>query len=277
MKEVALALGGGGARGLAHLKYLEFFEESDVSITRISGSSIGAIMGALFASGKSAKTIREELQQYFIFKGDRKRDVVKKVPDLMSWLTMINLDVREAGIMKADAFLENFMEELETMSFEDLEIPLTVIATDFWSGEQVVINSGPLKPAIMASAAIPGVFPPVEHMDRVLVDGSLSTSVPYFCHCDGDDLNVGIDLSPDRVPKKGKVPKAREATEGMFDIFIDHMVKLQLKESKPDVYFRPGIENVGILEFDKVESIYDQAEKSVSKLKALCREQGLEI
>jgi NTE family protein len=208
---------------------------------------------------------------------DRKRDVMRKIPRLISWFSMLNFNLRRPGLVQADTFLQNFIDDLETKTFEDLEIPLTIVATDYWTGEEVVLNSGPLKPAMTASSAIPGIFPAVEHQGRVLVDGSLSNAVPFSHFCQGDDPCVAIDVAPHRVPKKKKVPSIRDASEGMFDIFFDKMVEHQKKESPPDVYFRPGIENVGILDFDKVEDVYKQVEAKFSELQNLCYKQGLKI
>ena len=277
MKRISLALGGGGARGLAHLKVLEFFDREDITISRIAGTSIGAIVGALYASGKSACEIQEELHQYLILKKDRKRSVVKKIPKMLSWFSMLNTDVKQPGVIKADAFLKNFIQDLETIQFEDLKIPLTIAATDYWTGKEVVFDSGPLKPAMLASSAIPGMFSAVEVDDQVLVDGSLTNCVPFSHFKDEGPLSVAIDVTPRRTQHKRKVPKMTEAAEGVFDIVFDNLIQQQLEICQPDVFFRPGIEGVSLLEFDKIESIYEQTENALPELKRLCKEKGLEL
>lgn len=277
MKEIQLALGGGGARGLAHLKVLEFFDRQDITISRIAGTSIGAIVGALYASGKSALEIQEELHQYLIFKEDRKRSVMKKIPKLLSWLSMLNTDVKQPGVIRADAFLKNFIQDLETIQFEDLKIPLTIAATDYWTGKEVIFDSGPLKPAVLASSAIPGMFPAVQHNDQVLVDGALVNCVPFSHFKDEGPLRVAIDVTSDRTQTEHKLPKMTEAAEGVFDIVFDNLIKQQLEICQPDVFFRPGIQGVSILEFDKIERIYQQTEDALPELKRLCQEKGLEL
>jgi NTE family protein len=275
MNEIRIALGGGGARGLAHLKVLEFFDHHDISVTRIAGTSIGAIVGALYASGKSACEIQEQLHQYVIFKKDRKRSVMKKIPKLLSWFSMLNMDTRQPGVIRADAFLKNFIQDLETIQFEDLEIPLTIAATDYWTGKEVIFDSGPLKPAVLASSAIPGMFPAVQVGDQVLVDGALSNCVPFSHFKEDGPLSVAIDVTSDRTQTEHRIPKMTEAAEGVFDIVFDNLIQQQLEICQPDVFFRPGIEGVSILEFDKIERIYEQTEKALPELKRMCMEKGL--
>jgi NTE family protein len=277
MKKVALALGGGGARGLAHLKVLEFFDQEKIPISRIAGTSIGAIVGAIYASGRSAKAIQEELHSHVVLKEDRKRDVLKKVPDLLVWLKMIQLDFQRTGVVKTEKFLEFLMSDLGVDCFEDLKIPLTLIATDFWTGEEVVMNSGPLMPAVMASMAIPGVFPPVEHMGRVLVDGGLSNCVPYTHLLDGEDVSVAIDVAEDRSQAERTVPKMMNASQDGFDMLIDKLALHQLEHLQPDIYLRLGIRGVRVLEFDKIESVYEQAAAMIPELKRLLALQGIEL
>jgi NTE family protein len=277
MKKVSLALGGGGARGLAHLKVLEFLDQENIPISRISGTSIGAIVGALYASGKSAKVIQDDLHRHMVLKEDRKRDVLKKVPDLLIWLKMFQFDFKGTGMVRAEKFLEFLLSDLEVQTFEDLKIPLTIIATDFWTGEEVVMDSGPLMPAVMASMAIPGVFPPVKHQGRVLVDGGLVNNVPYNHLLNGEDISIAIDVAPDRSQEDQKVPKMLDATLGMFDILIDKLVQVQRKESQPDIYLRPEIRGVRVLEFDKIDSVYEQAEAMIPELKRQLSLQGIEF
>ena len=277
MKKVALALGGGGARGLAHLKVLDFFTRENIPISRISGASIGAIIGALYASGKSPKGIQEDLDRYTVINDDRKRDMLKKIPDLMVRLGMVKFDWKRTGVVRTEKFLEFLLSDLDVENFEDLDIPLTLSATDFWNGEEVILHSGPLMPAIMASMAIPGVFPPVEHQGRVLVDGSLANSVPYSHHLDEDDISVAIDVAPDRAPGKHRVPKLMEASMGMFDMLIDKLAHHQRDHIQPDIYLRPGILGVGIFDFEKIDSVYEQADAVLPELTKQLAAHGIEI
>lgn len=277
MKEVSLALGGGGARGLAHLKVLEFFDREGIRVSKISGSSIGAVVGALYASGLSALEIQEKLHQYLILKNDRKRNIFKKLPNVLSWFSMLNMDLREPGIIKADSFLKKFMSDLESKRFEELKVPLTIITTNYWTGEEVAFDSGPLMPALLASSAIPGMFPAVEHQGMVLVDGSLSNYVPFSHWLEDESVTVAVDVASDRTQVDPHLPKIREAAEGMFDIVFDRMIQKQMETATPDIYFRPGIKGVSILDFDKIDSIYQQTEHALPELRRLCREKGLEL
>jgi NTE family protein len=236
---------------------------------------MGAIVGALIASGSSSSDIQQAFRQYFILEEDRKRDVVRKLPNMLAWFSMLSLDPRKPGIVRTDSFLKNFLEDLDKLNVEDLKIPLTIITTDYWTGEEVPITEGPLMPALRASSAIPGFFEPILHLDRVLVDGSLSNAVP-FSHCvGGPEVSIAVDVAPTRSPGKDPIPSTLRASEGMFDIFFDHLVQYQIKASPPDIYHKPVLRDVGVAEFDKVKEIYEQAEASIPELKNALSAHGL--
>ncbi|MGA0332478.1 MAG: patatin-like phospholipase family protein [Kiritimatiellia bacterium] len=272
MKTLGVALGGGGARGLAHLPVLAFLDEHHLRPDRMAGTSIGSIVGALYASGKSAADIQADWHRYVVREEDRKRDVLKKIPDLVKWLGSVQFDFHGTGMVRSEKFLELLIGDLGEQTFEDLEIPLQVVATDFWSGEEVVIDSGPLLPAIMASMAIPGVFPPVEREGRVLVDGGMANNVPYDLLLDRCDFTLAVDVAPARTPGKKNVPHAMDVTLGMFDMLIEKVMNQKLAQRQPDLYLKPGIRDVRVLEFDKVDTIYRQAGEMVEELEKQLRE-----
>jgi len=277
MKKVALALGGGGARGLAHLKFLEFFDQNNIPVSRISGTSIGAVIGALYASGKSSMLIQDDLHNHVVLKDDRKRDFVKKISRLVVWLSKFRFDLKETRTVYPHKFLEFLLKDVEARTFEELQIPLCIIATDFWTGEEVVIDSGPLLPAIMASMAIPGIFKPVKHQGRILVDGSLSNCVPYTHLLEGEEVSIAMDVAPDRQSGGQNMPKFFDASQGMFELLIDKLAQQQLERCQPDIYIRPGIRKVKIMEFDKIDSVYEQAEAVIPELKNQCTLKGFSL
>jgi NTE family protein len=156
---VGLALGGGFARGLAHIGVLKVLQEEGIPINFIAGTSVGSVVGAAYCSGISAKEL-EEVAALVRFK------------DFARWtLSRYGL----ASNDRMGAFLRKF---LKCQTFEELKIPLAVAATDFATGEGVVFRSGPLVDAVRASCAYPGMFRPVEIGGRLLVDGLLAHAVP---------------------------------------------------------------------------------------------------
>jgi NTE family protein len=156
---VGLALGGGFARGLAHIGILKVLEEEGIPVNFIAGTSVGSVIGAAYCSGISAREL-EEIAALVRFK------------DFARWT------LSRYGFASNDRMARFLNKMLRCRTFEDLKIPLAVAATDFTSGEGVVFRSGPLVDAVRASCAYPGMFLPVNINGRLLVDGMLAHAVP---------------------------------------------------------------------------------------------------
>jgi NTE family protein len=269
---IGVALGGGGVRGLAHILALEVIDELGLRPAAISGTSMGAIIGALYASGMSGNEIRERVNQHIITKDDSVATIYQKKGNLFKWLKVVRPSVTGSGLLKADGLMRLLLESLQTETFEDLEIPFKVLATDYTLGESVVFTEGPLLPAIRASMSIPGVFVPVELEGRILVDGGLTDQVPYDVLLEECDITVAIDVGPTRENTFSKPPSALEATLGMFDIVVDQVVAAQLRECPPSIYIRPVLTGVKVLEFDKIEEVYTQAAPAMDELRTALKE-----
>lgn len=158
---VALVLGGGGARGLAHMGVLEAFEEAGIPFDVIIGCSAGSLVGALYADSLDLNYVRSVLEP-------------------MRCETMLDISIWKAryGISQGSAMRRVLGQYLNAKCFEELQIPLLVVATDLWTGQLVTIGGGELIPAVQASAAIPFVYVPVELHGRVFVDGGVVDPVP---------------------------------------------------------------------------------------------------
>jgi NTE family protein len=156
---VGLALGGGFARGLAHIGILKVLEQERIPVKFIAGTSVGSVIGAAYCSGISAREL-EEMASRVRFK------------DFARWT------LSRYGFASNDRMARFLNKMLRCRSFEGLKIPLAVAATDFTTGEGVVFRSGPLVDAVRASCAYPGMFLPVNVNGRLLVDGMLAHSVP---------------------------------------------------------------------------------------------------
>jgi NTE family protein len=176
--KIGLALGSGGARGIAHIGVIKSFEKNNIPIDYIAASSIGAIIGAHYAVHKDSKKL-EELALTFT----RKKGV-----------GLFDFTVR-GGIIKG-VKTERFISEiLGNARFEDLKIPLTVVATDFNTAEEVIFTSGDLTKAIRASIAVPSLYQPLFYLDKILADGGLSNPVPVTIASNmGADLTIGVNL-----------------------------------------------------------------------------------
>lgn len=267
-KRFGLALGGGGARGLAHVVAIETLERYGLKAEVVAGTSMGAIVGALYASGQSGAQVREGIESHIVTKGDRFKDIVAKRSNLVKWLTAVQPELGRGGILRADGLLHYLLDQIQAQTFDDLERPFFVVATDFWTGEEVVINSGELMPAIKASMAIPGIFAPVVIENRVLVDGGMSNNVPYDILLDRCDATVAIDIAPERASPSSEVPNILDSVIGMFDMLIEKVMHEKFQQAPATLYFNPGVTGVRVLDFDKIENVFQQTQEAMPKLEA---------
>ncbi len=265
--KVGIALGGGGVRGLAHVPILQVLDDLQMRPAVISGSSMGAIVGALYASGMSAGEIRDVIERRLILKNDTWRDVIEKREDLLKWVSAFKPDFSGSGLINAQGILNSLLTEIKVDSFEDLEIPLLVVAADYWSAEEVVFEKGELLPAIQASMAVPGVFAPVAVEGRILVDGGVVNLVPYDLLTSRADFIIAVNVSRVRFASGPEVPNALESVLGTFDIMQTTMLTEKLKRLKPDVYIWPQIRDVRMLDFGKVEEVFAQTAPAAEELR----------
>lgn len=217
---IGIALGGGFARGLAHIGVLKVFEENDIPIDFIAGTSVGSIIGASYCSGVSTKEL-EELARLVRFK------------DFARWT------ISRLGFASNDRMAQLLERCLNVKTFEELKIPLAVAATDFSSGEAVVFRSGPLVDAVRASCAYPGMFLPVEVNGRLLVDGMLAHAVPTVPLREmGAERVVAVYLSAHWVNLKGP----RHVFDVVGQCFSIAQARMSsLWESSADLIMQPDV------------------------------------
>ena len=245
---VGLALGGGFARGFAHLGVLQVLEQNHVPISHIAGTSVGSILGAAYASGAPLARIIETCRTL------RFRDIAR-------WR------VSRLGLA-SNQRLEDLIERVfESRQFEDLRIPLAVVATDLNSGEPVVFTQGDLVDAIRASCAFPGLFEPVEIGTRCLADGGLVAPVPTRAARDlGAAVVIGVSV--------GMQDGHRGAPTNIFQVVsraVNAAQKHQLEiwESHADLVLRPDVQSLAWDEFDRADEAI--AAGAAAALRALPR------
>ncbi len=260
---LGLALGGGGARGLAHIPFLKLLDDMKIKPCCIAGTSMGAVLGALYASGLSGSEIHSVIQEILNRKRNSHIDLLKDMKKLMHFL---DIDFLGPGIFKGDSIMKYFYDTIHTDSFSDLEIPLKVVATDFWTSDQIVISSGNLLKAVKASMGLPGLFTPVKYGEKVLIDGGGVNPVPWDV-LDECDVIVAIDVMGKAESVSGKPPGAVKAVLETFDIMQRSIVKAKRIIRQPDIYLKPDIRNTGILEFQKADEIYSSAQASCGILR----------
>jgi NTE family protein len=267
-KRIGVALGGGGVRGLAHVLALETIDAAGIRPAAVAGTSMGAVVGALYAAGHSGAAIKAGIRRHLVSRNDGLKEVLAKRSDLLKWLRLVSIETRRGGLLRPDGFLAYLFDEIGVTTFEALNLPLRVVATDFWTGEQVVFDSGDLLTAVKASMAIPGVFAPVVKDGRVLVDGGVVNNVPYDTLADLCEWTIAVDVSPMRRPRDQELPNAVDALVGMFDIPADRVTALKMAANPPSLYLRPPIERVQPLEFDKIERVFAQAAPCMAAFRA---------
>jgi NTE family protein len=245
---IGLALGGGFARGFAHLGVLQVLEQNHVAISHIAGSSVGSILGAAYASGAPLARIIETCRTL------RFRDIAR-------WR------VSRLGLA-SNQRLENLIERVfDSRQFEDLRIPLAVVATDLTSGEPVVFTQGNLVDAIRASCAFPGLFEPVEIGTRCLADGGLVAPVPTHAARDlGAAPVIGVSV--------GMQDGYRGAPTNIFQVVsraVSAAQKHQLEvwERHADLVLRPDVQSLAWDDFDRVDEAI--AAGAAAALRALPR------
>jgi NTE family protein len=271
MKTFALALGGGGARGLAHIPVLEAIDEMGLKPAAIAGTSIGALIGAAYAGGMSARDIRHYALSIAHSPAQTRQRLlaarVGKLSDLLSGA------FSQAIQMDAEKFCTQFLPESVPSEFSELKIPLTVVATDLHRRQETAFTSGPLRPALAASMAIPGLFRPVAIGDGILVDGGATNPLPFDRLYGAADVVVAIDVFGAPAAERNDLPGAWDSLFTTLLIMGSTIVAAKHAHSTPDLVLRPNIAIFRMLDFNQASAILRTADsvktEVIEKLAAL--------
>lgn len=265
MKSFALALGGGGARGLAHIAVVEALDEMGVKPAAIAGTSIGALVGATYAAGMRGRDIRHHAVAFAHDRSDTVRRLLSaragKLTDWFSggWSVATQLD--------AEKFCAHFLPEAVPADFSALSIPLTVVATDLHRREAAAFASGPLRPALAASMAIPGLFRPVSIEQRIYIDGGASDPLP-FDRLDGRaDVIVAVDVFGAPEPHRVDVPNAWESMFTALQIMGSAIIAAKHRHAAPDLVIRPNVTIFRTLDFYRASAILRTADAVKAEVK----------
>jgi NTE family protein len=262
-KRVALALGGGSARGLAHVLMLEAFDELGVKPTVIAGTSMGAICGAAYAAGLSGAEMRAKFTALFANRGYFLKHITGKrggLPHLWS--------MRAPSVVDNVTLFEMLLPEAMRCDFAALKIPFLAIAADFYAIEQVVLDKGPLIPALAASSALPSLVRPVVIGGRTLIDGGFVNPVPFDVVMDRADVVVAVDVTgrPRRRPGT-RGPRTLDTITGSTQILFHTVIREKLKRCPPHILIRPDVGTFGAMDYFKVGEIFAAAEPAKEDLK----------
>jgi len=248
---IGLALGGGGALGAAHIGVLKAFAELNIPVHAVTGTSIGALVGGLYAFGKSC----EELEEIALD---------------MSWMEVAGITLSRFGILSNSRLYDLVGEQLNEVRIENATIPFAAIATDIASGEKVILDSGWLHEAVAASTCIPGVFVPIELNGRMLVDGGIVENVPLSpLRGMGADFLIAVDLNGKWEPQR---------PEGIIDVLSNsfHFTFQAATNAiiqQADLVIQPELTGFGRTDMGNAEALieagYKSAMEAVQGLKRL--------
>lgn len=277
--KIGLALGGGGAKGGAHLGVLKVFEEEGIKINRMAGVSSGALIGAAYCLGYPVSKVMELSKQFQDYKV----------------LGITNINFFGDSIAKNNKLKDIIINSVGEATFLDCEIPYEVIAVDLEEGEEVVLNEGAMWPALMASSAVPGLFPAFFYNNRYLADGGILNNIPVNrlrSHNDVDiiiGVDIGLKTSKQNFSgmiweKYYKKPKSFNLEPGFFhklkinyallmenvfsaiDLARQESVMQRVNEAEPDIIIFPKTEAISLLEFEKYDQVIEAGEIATRKI-----------
>ncbi len=279
--KIALALGGGAARGWAHIGVLRAMDEANIPIGMIAGTSIGALVGGCYLAGKL-----DELEEF------ARSLTMRRIVGLLDFV------VGGSGLLGGMRLSKALREHLVDINIEDLPRPFTAVATEISTGHEIWIHSGSLTTAMHASYALPGIFEPVECNGRMLVDGALVNPVPVSpCRAQEMPLVIAVNLHYDLYGRSAVVKHAatalaevepkdmsrqerkKAARIGMTNVMVeayniiqDRISRARLAGDPPDMSLLPRLSDIGLSEFHRAGEAIDRGyEEAQSKLKEIKR------
>lgn len=274
---IALALGGGAARGWAHIGVIRALDEAKIPISMIAGTSIGALVGGCYLAGKL-----DELEDFA-------RSLTKR-----RVFSLLDFHIGGSGLLSGLKLTQRLTEHLGRFTFNDLPKPFVCVAAEIRTGHEIWLSSGSLINAMRASYALPGVFEPVMCNNRLLVDGAIVNPVPVsVCRAHEEQRVMAVNLHYDHfgraavvkhdagkyelgLPQENRRPESRLGISGVmvesFNIIQDRIARARLAGDPPDLALHPKLGNVGLSEFHRAdEAIRVGYETTVSKLDEIVR------
>ncbi len=251
LNKPGIALGGGAVLGAAHIGVLRAMEEHGIRPEYISGTSIGAFVGSLYAFGVEV---------------DRLEEIAEK----MDWLDVTSFKLSKMGLLGNDRIGKLLIDTIGRRRIEEAPVKLTMIATDLTNGEKVVLDEGPLYKAVMASTCLPGIFIPIEWDGRLLVDGVLSENVPVSpLRAMGAEVVVAVDLTSRREFKRPE--DLIDVLSNTFDIGLNNMIRSQIEDERT-LMIQPKLGAYNKASTRKTRELiregYEEADRVFSELEA---------
>ena len=257
-KSFALALGGGGARGLAHIAVLEALDEIGAKPAAIAATSSGALLAAAYAAGISGRDIR----RFVIALAHDRAEVLRRLvaSRASTFASLFSIGLGSAALLDAEKFCRQFLPEPVPEQFEELRIPLAVVATDLYRRRQAVFSAGPLIPALAASIALPTLMRPVVVERRVLIDGAATNPLPFDALPRHADIIIAVDITGVPSEERRDVPNPWECLLATILVMGSAIVAEKVKQSAPDLIVRPNVGTFRAVDFFQASAILRAAE-----------------
>ena len=241
-KKIGLALGGGAARGLAHIGVLKVLEEEGIKAHFVAGTSAGSLIGSLYCAG-----VRWEQ--------------IKKVAQEIDWRNLVSPTWPALGLVKSTRLEKTVDRIVGKKTFEQLSIPFRAVAVDIESGDVVVMDSGSVAKAVRASCSIPGIFEPTEFHGRLLVDGGLVNNLPVdVVKAMGAEVVIGVDLNTDRL-----VHKRPENIVEVFYRSLNILISINSSRTRDfaDVMVTPRLEGFSYHDLGRLDQLIDEGQRAM--------------
>jgi len=271
--KVGLALGGGGARGMAHIGVLKVLERENIPINLVVGTSIGSVIGGMYAQLTDAAEVERRVLNYLhgeMFKSldlhilsqkDTKEErFLERMVTFLKHQYILTRSFTRMGLMRRKILDDALKELIGDGDIRDTRIPFAAVTTDIWSGEDIVLREGPLRKAVAASSTIPGTFQPVEWNGYSLIDGGVIDMVPVWETFEaGAKIVIGVDVTRDLVRPK----EFKNGLEIMFradEITNYRLNKIHLRDA--DIVIRPEVGEAHWADFAMAEEFIARGEKA---------------
>lgn len=260
----AVAFGGGGARGLAHIHVIEALDELGIKPVMIAGSSIGAIMGAGMASGMTGRDIRNFAHSILSRRAEVASRMWRARPGSIAEAIQGGLRVSQFDI---ERLLKAFLPDAMPERFDELSIALKVTATDFYGHRMAVFQEGDLHSALAASAAIPAVFRPVRRDGVIYIDGGIYNPVPFDLLTGKADIVIAVDVvgAPEQID--GRRPNSIDLMFGATQLMMQSITASKLLQLQPDILLRPPVSRFRVLDFLKIDAVLAETASIKDELK----------
>jgi len=272
-KRIGLALGGGGARGLAHIGVLMVLERERIPIDLIVGTSIGALVGGAYASGISPDELRKRMNAYLnspefqssamkAFESAHAKGELGLTARIQTYLRNTFYLIQamfKPGILPNEDFQTTINYFIPDIQIEETRIPFRAVATDLVSGKEITFSKGPLRQAVMASCAVPGAIAPLKEGERLLSDGGITSLVPSsVARQEGADIVIAVAVDRDTDPEELRT--VVDVYQRVNEIMSEKLKNYELANA--DVVILPEVGDLHWSDFSEAMNLIDEGEKA---------------